>query len=105
MAQNDLFRRYLDAGLELTALTQDKAEALVGELVKAGEVQDDQARDAVTDLLERSRTSSERLLETVRYGGKSKIEKLGMASKEDLDNAEQDAPGDRKSTGRGKEGR
>src|SRR3546814_12682097 len=88
MAQNDLFRRYLDAGLELTALTQAKAEALVGDLVKAGEVQADQARDAVTDLLERSRKSSERLLETVRSEVKTQIEKLGLARKEDLDPAE-----------------
>src|SRR3546814_19694751 len=77
------------AGLELTALTQAKAGALVGELVKAGEVQADQARDAVTDLLERSRKSSERLLETVRSEVKTQIEKLGLASKEDIDHAEQ----------------
>src|SRR3546814_9428687 len=89
MAKNDFFRRDLDAGLELTALTQAKAEALVGELGKAGEGQADQARYAVTDLLERSRKSSERLLETVRSEVKTQIEKLGLASKEDIDHAEQ----------------
>src|SRR3546814_9549509 len=88
MAQNDLFRRYLDAGLELTALTQAKAEALVGDLVKAGEVQADQDRDAVTDLLARSRKSSERLLETVRSEVKTQIETLGLASKEAIAHAE-----------------
>ena len=36
MAQNDIFKRYLDAGLAFTALTQARAEALVKDLVKAG---------------------------------------------------------------------
>jgi hypothetical protein len=46
MAQNDIFKKYLDAGLAFTALTQARAEALVKDLVKAGEVQADQAREA-----------------------------------------------------------
>ena len=36
MAQNDLLKRYIDAGLAFTALTQARAEALVKDLVKAG---------------------------------------------------------------------
>ena len=47
MAQNDLLKRTLDAGLTLTALTQGRAEALVKDLVRAGEVQADQAREVV----------------------------------------------------------
>ena len=66
MAQNDLLKRYIDAGVAFTALTQSRAERLVRELVKAGELQADQAREAVVDLLERSRKNSERLIETVR---------------------------------------
>ena len=89
MAQNDLLKRYLDAGLAFTALTQTRAEALVKDLVKAGEVQADQARDAVTDLLERSRRNSEKLLETVRTEVRQQITSLGLASKDDLDRIEQ----------------
>ncbi|MDQ2650888.1 MAG: hypothetical protein M3Z03_15230 [Actinomycetota bacterium] len=88
MAQTDVFKRYLDAGVAFTALTQSRAEALVKDLVKAGEVQADQAREAVTDLLERSRRNSERLLETVRDEVKSQITNLGLASKADLDKLE-----------------
>ena len=66
MPQNDLIKRYVDAAVSFTAITQARAEALVKDLVKAGEVQADQARDAVSDLLERSRKSSENLLDTVR---------------------------------------
>jgi polyhydroxyalkanoate synthesis regulator phasin len=89
MAQNDLLKRYIDAGLEFTQLTQSRAEALVRDLVKAGEVQADQAREVVGDLLERSRKSSERLLETVRHEVREQITSLGLASKDDLDRIEE----------------
>lgn len=88
MPQSDVLKRYLDAGLAFTALTQARAEALVKDLVKAGEVQADQARDTVTDLLERSRTNSEKLLESVRKEVKAQIAGLGLASKADLDRLE-----------------
>ena len=89
MAQNDILKRYIDAGLEFAALTQARAEELVKDLVKAGEVQADQARDAVAELLERSRKSSEKLLETVRTEVRSQITNLGLASQADLDRIEQ----------------
>ena len=88
MPQNDLLKRYLDAGLAFTAVTQARAEALVKDLVKAGEVQADQARDVVTDLIERSRKNSEKLIETVRDEVKAQITNLGLASKGDLDKVE-----------------
>ena len=89
MAQNDVLKRYIDAGLAFTALTQARAEALVKDLVKAGEVQADQARDAVSDLLERSRKNSEKLLETVRTEVRQQITSLGLATQADLDRIEQ----------------
>lgn len=88
MAQNDVLRRYLDAGLEFTSLTQSRAEALVRDLVKAGEVQADQAREMVTDLIERSRKSSEKLLETVRKEVRAQVTERGLVSKADLDKLE-----------------
>lgn len=88
MAQNDFLKKYLDAGLAFTALTQARAEALVKDLVKAGEVQADQARDAVTDLLERSRKNTEKLVETVRHEVRAQITGLGLASQDDLDRLE-----------------
>ena len=89
MAQNDFFKRYLDAGLEFRDMTQARAEALVKDLVDAGEVRADQARETVSDFLERSRKSSERLIETVRAEVKAQITNLGLASKADVDRAEQ----------------
>jgi polyhydroxyalkanoate synthesis regulator phasin len=88
MAQNDILKRYLDAGLAFTALTQSRAEALVKDLVSAGEVQAEQARDAVTDLVERSRKNTERLVETIRQEVRAQITNLGLADKSDLDKLE-----------------
>lgn len=88
MAQNDVLKRYLDAGLAFTSLTQSRAEALVKDLVKAGEVQADQAREVVSDLVERSRRNSEKLLETVRNEVRNQITERGLASKADFDRLE-----------------
>jgi heparin binding hemagglutinin HbhA len=66
MAQNQLLKRYLDAGMQFTAMTQQRAEAIVRDLVKAGEVQAEAAQAAVNDLVDRSRKNTERLLEQIR---------------------------------------
>ena len=88
MAQNDVLKRYIDAGLAFTALTQSRAEELVKDLVKIGEVQADQAREVVSDLLDRSRKNSERLLDTVRTEVRQQITSLGLATQDDLDRIE-----------------
>ena len=47
MAQSNALKKYLDAGIAFTNMTQAKAEALVKDLVKTGEVQTEQAQAAV----------------------------------------------------------
>lgn len=66
MPQNDLFRRYLDAGMQFSQLTRDRAEAIVRELVKAGEVQAEQTQAVVAELVERSRKNTEKFMEQVQ---------------------------------------
>jgi polyhydroxyalkanoate synthesis regulator phasin len=41
MPENDVLKRYIDAGLEFAAITQSRAEALVKDLVRVGEVRAD----------------------------------------------------------------
>ena len=89
MAQNDVLKRYIDAGLAFTALSQARAEELVKDLVRIGEVQADQAREVVSDLLDRSRKNSERLLDTVRTEVRQQITSMGIATQADLDRIEQ----------------
>ncbi|MBA2608292.1 MAG: hypothetical protein H0U92_05110 [Actinobacteria bacterium] len=78
MAASDPWKRYLDAGMELTNLTRDRAEKIVKEFVKAGEVQREHAQQRVDDLLERSRKASSALAETVRVEVTRQLTELGL---------------------------
>jgi polyhydroxyalkanoate synthesis regulator phasin len=66
MPQNELFKRYLDAGMQFSQMTRERAEAIVRDLVKAGEVQAEQTQTMVTEVLERSRKNTERFVEQVQ---------------------------------------
>jgi len=78
MAQNPLIKRYLDAGMAFTQMTQAKAEAIVRDLVKTGEVQANRTEDLVNELIDRSRRNTEALLELVRAEVRSQLASLGL---------------------------
>jgi polyhydroxyalkanoate synthesis regulator phasin len=84
MANNDPFRRYIDAGAALTQLTRARAEELVQELVKNGEIQRKEAQTKVDDLIERSRKSTEALLSLVHAEVSNQLSSLGIGSLDDL---------------------
>ena len=84
MAQNPLIKRYLDAGMAFTQMTQSRAEAIVKDLVKAGEVQAQRTEELVNQLVERSRKNTDRLLEVVRKEVRDQIAGLGLATKDDF---------------------
>ncbi len=84
MAQNPLIKRYLDAGMAFTQMTQARAEAIVKDLVKTGEVQTQRAEALVNSLVERSRQNTDRLLDVVRKEVRSQIAGLGLATKDDV---------------------
>ena len=85
MAQNDLLKRYLDAGVAFTQLTQAKAEEIVRDLVRAGEVQTEDARKRVEELVERSRQNTEGIVALVRYEVQTQVSKLGLVPKSKVD--------------------
>ena len=85
MAQTDLLKRYLDAGVAFTQMTQSKAEAIVRDLVRAGEVQTGDARQRVEELLDRSRRNTDNLMKTVRDEVNNQVAKLGLVPRKELD--------------------
>ena len=85
MAQTDLLKRYLDAGVAFTQLTQQKAEEIVRDLVKSGEVASGDARKQVAELLERSKQNREGMVALVRAEVQNQIGKLGLVPKAELD--------------------
>lgn len=78
MAQNDNLKRYLDAGMAFTQLTRDRAEALVNDLVKAGEIRRKEAQQQIEELLERSQKNSEFLVGVVRKEVADQLRNLGF---------------------------
>jgi polyhydroxyalkanoate synthesis regulator phasin len=84
MAETNILKRYLDAGMAFTAMTQARAEELIKELVKTGEIQTENAQAAITDLVERSRRNTEDLLDQVRRDIATSAESLGLATVADL---------------------
>lgn len=85
MAQTDMLKRYLDAGVAFTQMTQRRAEEIVRDLVKAGEVQTAEAQQRVNELVSQSRENTERLIEMVRNEIRDQIEAMNLATKGDLD--------------------
>jgi polyhydroxyalkanoate synthesis regulator phasin len=85
MAQNDMLKRYLDAGIAFTQMTRAKAEEIVKDLVTAGEVQRDQMQAQVDELIERSRRNTDQLLALVRQEVSTQFAQLGLVTKDDLE--------------------
>ncbi|MEA3077690.1 MAG: hypothetical protein QOF60_2598 [Actinomycetota bacterium] len=78
MAQNDTLKRYLDAGVAFTQLTRERAEAIVQDLVKNGEVQRKQAEQAIEQLVERSRKNTDDLVSIIRREVAAQLKNLGL---------------------------
>src|SRR3954462_8934595 len=84
MAQNDSLKRYLDAGMAFTQLTRDRAEAIIKDFVKAGEIPRKRANENIEDLLERSRKNTEALVALIQEQVRDQLGALGIATKDDI---------------------
>lgn len=84
MTDSDPLRRYVEAGLALTELTRAKAEALVRDWAKAGDLQREQAQDRVEELLDKSKRSTDSLVAMIRREMAQQLSSMGFATKEDL---------------------
>jgi len=90
MSQTDALKKYLDAGMAFTALTRSRAEQVVKDLVAAGDLQRNQAKGAIDELLDRSRKNTETLAEQVRKEVDSQLANLGLARKADVERLEEE---------------
>ena len=86
MASNERIRKYLDAGNVLGQVSRGRAEEIVRELVNAGDIQRSQAQEWVDNLVDRSRRTSEQVLELVRREVASQLEKIDAKSLESIAN-------------------
>ena len=86
MASNERIRKYLDAGTVLGQVSRGRAEEIVRELVNAGDIQRSQAQEWVDNLVERSRRSSEQVLELVRHEVATQLDRMDGKSLESIAN-------------------
>ncbi len=70
-------------------MTRERAEALVKELVKAGDVKKGKASKVIDEVLDRSRRATDDLVQIVRREIGEQVAAMGLATKNDLDNLEQ----------------
>ncbi len=84
MAQNEALKRILEAGMNFTQITRSRAQEIVKDLVKEGEIHRDQAAKAVELILDRSRKNSEALMSTVRDEVNRQIVKNGLIKREEV---------------------
>ena len=82
---NDLFRRLLDSGLSLPGIDTSRAERLVRELVKAGQLQVEEAQQTVAELVERGREGSDRIRDAIAAEVAKQLNNAGLATTRDVD--------------------
>lgn len=72
----------------MAELTRNRAEQIVKDLVKAGDLGKDQTSGAVKELLRRSAENRRELARLIRAELQTQIENLGLATRRDLDRLE-----------------
>ena len=88
-SRNALLKQYLDAGIQFTQMTRERAESIVKEMVEAGEVRRKQGNRLVDDLVERSRSNVEQLLETVRKEVQDQVAMIEVVSRDAFNRLEE----------------
>jgi polyhydroxyalkanoate synthesis regulator phasin len=85
---NKAWQRYLDAASGLTHMTQQRAERVIKNLVKQGEVAAERAEKAVDELLKRSEQNRDAIAAIVRNETEKAVGRLGLARQRDVERLE-----------------
>ncbi len=86
MAGNERIKKYLEAGTVFGQVTRGRAEEIVRELANSGDIQKDQAQEWVDNLVDRSRKTSEQVLELIRHEVTTQLRKIDASSLETIAN-------------------
>lgn len=81
----EIIERTFLAGMGAAALTKDRIEELVDELVNRGQINADEGRAVVDRLVARSREEARAVLRKADTSLHSAYRELGLSSKEDLE--------------------
>jgi polyhydroxyalkanoate synthesis regulator phasin len=84
MPQPPDWKRYLQAGMQVTEFRRSQARALAGDLVSTGQLARDQVASAVDEMIAMSRRRTEQLQGLVRNEVQRQLGSLGLATQADL---------------------
>ena len=84
MAEDTLMREYLAAGMTIGEVTRERAEAIVRDLIEAGDLRREQFEAWVDRLLEWGRAATEAMVEAVRTEVSNQLTSRGLVSREDM---------------------
>jgi polyhydroxyalkanoate synthesis regulator phasin len=84
MSSNERIKKYLDAGTVLGQVTRARAEEIVRELASAGDIPREHTQEWVDNLVERSRKTSEQILELIRHEVSTQLGKIDGSALETL---------------------
>ena len=84
----DEFRRLALFTSGVAELTRNRAEQIVRDMVKSGEVRRDQASGLVKTALDFSKTNRSEFLETIRAEIRNQVSRAGLVTKKDVERLE-----------------
>jgi polyhydroxyalkanoate synthesis regulator phasin len=79
-----LFERSVLAGIGVLSMTHEKAQKIIDELIRCGEVQKDEAKDWVESLVQRGDEERQSLRKLIHDEVKSTLDELDLVTKQDL---------------------
>ena len=84
----DLFKKGVLMGLGAITMTKEKIEQVVDELIKKGELTQDERAKAIKDLLKKAEEQEKAFADKVSVEVNKAIVKLGVLTKKDLERLE-----------------
>lgn len=81
----DIWRKAKHFGLGVVDFTKEKVEALVGEMVKRGELTEQESPGAVAEIMEKARAEQEAFTEKLTSLVEKVIAQMGLARAADLE--------------------
>lgn len=81
----DIMKKTVLTGLGLAAITKEKAEEIVSDLVKQGELSKDEGRQLVDSIIKKADAEKREIRGWVQQEVKKVLDTMGFATKADLD--------------------
>jgi polyhydroxyalkanoate synthesis regulator phasin len=80
-----MLKQMLYAGIGLAAVTKEKAEEVIAELIKRGEMSKEEGKDMLNTLINRMQEESEKLKQKINEQVENTISSMNLVRKSELD--------------------